>query len=259
VVISLGNGALAARRTGDWSWVFNELAPALADEAEGADRLFLLEAAVGLRALRGEDVRTELDEMAVLVGASTDPGLVGSLQLARADDAFAQARLKDARDAWHKDADLTAEYLPTMLARAARAALWLGDGAGAADDLAALDAAGVHGPAIEADRLTIRASLAALAGSSADALALYRDALRAWRDLGLAWDQALCAIDMATLVDPAEPEVRAAADAAREILVRLGAVPFVRRLDAAMERSPGSTPAAAEVAHPGAARSGTHS
>ena len=40
-------------------------------------------------------------------------------------------------------------------------------------------------------------------------------------------------------------------------LVRLGAVPFVTRLDAATERSPGSTPAAVEVTHPGAARSGT--
>ena len=68
-------------------------------------------------------------------------------------------------------------------------------------------------------------------------MALYRDALRGWRDLGLAWDEALCGLDMATLLDPADPEVRAAADAAREILVRLEAAPFLARLDAAMARS----------------------
>ena len=64
-------------------------------------------------------------------------------------------------------------------------------------------------PAIEADRRTIRAGIAALEGRRADALALYRDALRAWRDLGLAWDEALCGLDMALLLDPADPDVLA--------------------------------------------------
>ena len=41
---------------------------------------------------------------------------------------------------------------------------------------------------------------------------------------------------MATLLDPAEPEVRAAADSAREILNRLGARPLLARLEAAIER-----------------------
>ena len=42
---------------------------------------------------------------------------------------------------------------------------------------------------------------------------------------------------MATLLDPAEPEVRAAADAGREILARLGARPILEQLEAAMGRS----------------------
>jgi hypothetical protein len=49
---------------------------------------------------------------------------------------------------------------------------------------------------------------------------------------------------MATLLDPSDPEVRAAAEAAREILVRLGAKPFLERLEAAMAkptRAPGSS------------------
>jgi hypothetical protein len=61
---------------------------------------------------------------------------------------------------------------------------------------------------------------------------------RAWCDLGLAWDEALTGIDMATLLEPADPEVRAAADSARDSLTRLGAQPFIRRLDAAMEQQP---------------------
>jgi hypothetical protein len=51
------------------------------------------------------------------------------------------------------------------------------------------------------------------------------------------WDEALCAIDMATLLDPADPEVRAAADGARSILARLGARPMLERLDVAASRA----------------------
>ena len=83
----------------------------------------------------------------------------------------------------------------------------------------------------------MRAGVAALDGRSDEALALYREALRDWRDLGLAWDEALCGLDMALLLDPADPEVRAAADASRGILVRLGAAPFVARLDRALARA----------------------
>ncbi len=117
---------------------------------------------------------------------------------------------------------------------AARAALLARDAASAAADLEALEATGVHGPAIEARETSIRAGLAALDGRPADALALYADAIRGFRDLGVPLDEALTAIEMATLLDPALPEVRAAADAARAILTRLRAQPFLDRLDVAM-------------------------
>ena len=124
----------------------------------------------------------------------------------------------------------------------------MGDGPAAASDLASLDQSGVHGPAIEADRKTIRAGIAALEGRPAEAIPLYREALRAWHDLGLAWDEALCGLDMATLLDPSEPEVRAAAETAREILVRLGAKPFIARLDAATSRPTVATLTSARAA-----------
>jgi hypothetical protein len=111
------------------------------------------------------------------------------------------------------------------------------DAVSARHDLAAVDAIGTHSATIQTDRTTIRAGIAALEEHWDEALALYRDALRAWRDLGLAWDEALAGLDMATLLDPADPEVRAAANSARVILVRLGAAPFVERLDAAMRRA----------------------
>jgi hypothetical protein len=77
--------------------------------------------------------------------------------------------------------------------------------------------------------------LAALEGRPTEAIALYRVALQGWRDLGLAWDQAQGTVEMVSLLDPADPEVRAAGEAAREILAQLGARPFLERLDQALE------------------------
>jgi hypothetical protein len=65
---------------------------------------------------------------------------------------------------------------------------------------------------------------------------MYREALRSWRDLGLVWDEARTGIDMAILLDPADPEVRDAAANAHAILQRLGARPYLERLDAALAR-----------------------
>ena len=234
VALLLANGAVFALRTGDWPWALAELEAALADELEASDRTLMLPILSSLRALRGEPVADLQDEIAGLVGASSDPTMLSNQGDAIAVAAFASGRLADARRAWHRQATMSLSNLPESMAHAARTALWAGDAAAARDDLAALDGSGVHGPAIEADRTTIRAGLAALEGRPADALAAYRDVIRAWRDLGLAWDEALTGIDMATLLDPAEPEVRAAAESAREILVRLGAAPFVARLDAAL-------------------------
>ncbi len=117
---------------------------------------------------------------------------------------------------------------------AAHAAFWGGDIAAASAEFDAIVASGFRLPTVEARRSTMRAGLAAAAGQRTDALALYRDAMRRWRELGLVFDEALTGIDMATLLDVEEPEVRAAAESTREILERLGAKPLLARLDAAM-------------------------
>ena len=107
--------------------------------------------------------------------------------------------------------------------------------------------------------MTIRAGLAALEGRPADALGQYREALRGWRDLGLRWDEALTGIDMATLLEPSEPEVRTAAESTRQILVRLGAKPFLERLDTTMGRSTSAEPSTSRAAEPTESRSATPS
>ncbi len=191
-MVLLANGA-------DWAWALAELDTALADDLEASDRAALINAVVALRAPRGEAVAALVDEVTRLVGSSTESQLLASLEGARASAAFGSGRIADALGTWGRLAEVSAEYLPVTLARAARAALWLGDATAAATDLVALGA---------------------------------------WRDLGLLWDEALAGIDMATLLDPADPDVRAAADRSREILVGLGATPFIARLDAALAAGP---------------------
>ncbi len=230
-VVLLGNGVEDALRTGDWPWAIGELDAALADELEVSDRAILLQTAVFIHAAMGDPVAGQLDEMTRVLGPATDPTLRTTLELAAAFASFAAGRYSDARQAWHRVATLSESNLPDAMARAARAALWTGDASGAADDLAALDATGAHGPAMDADRVVIRSGLAALDGRPADALTGYRDALRSWRDLGLAWDEALTGIDMASLLDSADPEVGSAIESAQAILARLGARPFLERLD----------------------------
>jgi class 3 adenylate cyclase/tetratricopeptide (TPR) repeat protein len=228
----LGWAAWNALRTGDWAWAVAELDAMPLDELEVDDRVGIAHAAFLFRALRGFDDFSK--GLAEAVGDGTDPDL-GDMEMRRTFAFFAAGQLSEARAARRRAAESFGE--PAAISNyGARAALWSHDLAGAADDLATFDGDGLQGTVVEADRLTIRAGIAALDGRAADAFPVYRQALRAWRDLGLAWDEALCGIDMATLLDPSDSEVRAAAEVAREILVRLEAAPFIARLDAAMAR-----------------------
>ena len=239
-LVLLTNAAEVAVWTGDWDLALPEFQELLADDLDREDRIIVIGRLVQIGSWRGDPVDELVDEIVRLVGDTSEPAVLISAPVARADRAFAGGMLDDAAQEYRRAAAMTAEYALVSYVMAARASLLARDPASAAVDLAGLDATGLHGPAIEARRASIRAGLAALDGRPSDALALYRDALRRFRDSGLPLDEAFTAIEMATLLDPAEREVRGTADAAREILIRLGATPFLARLDAAVSRQPES-------------------
>ncbi len=214
----------------------------LAEESDSGDRLALLHGILWVRILRGEETTDLFTEMDRLSAKVSDP------RMADTDDehawlALLAGRLSDARRGWRATAAATADNALQAYLQAARAALWDGDAAGAAADLAAIDATGVQTPITELRRQGIRAGLAALDGRSDEALGLYRQVLRGWRDTGFVWEEALVAMDMATLLDPTDDEVRAAAERARETLTRLGATPFIALLKAATARPRSRQPA----------------
>ncbi|HTC86493.1 MAG TPA: AAA family ATPase, partial [Candidatus Acidoferrum sp.] len=211
--------AFFAYRLGDWDRTEVLCTETLAEELTDEDRVLVLSNIIVVRAFRGGDVHDALAEMESLVGASTDMGLKGNLHNARAAVAFAAGRLEEAQANLHR----AAETDPTdtdARSLSGRMALWRGDVASARAELAALDEGGMRLPAVEARRIMMRAGIAALQGQRAEAMGLYRDALHRWRELRLVFDEALIGLDMAMLLDPADPEVRAAADSAVETFAR---------------------------------------
>ncbi len=246
-LLFLTNAAAVSAWTGDWEWFLLELEQLLAGELDREDRILVLARLIVFRIWRGDPSDVDVDELERLVGATPDAQHVRHVVETDAHRAFAHGE-PAAAATYRRLARSDSANARHYLVMAARSSLLARDAESAASDLAALEAAGVHGPWFGARRTSIRAGLAALDGRPVDALSLYRDAIRRFREIGVLLDEAFTAIEMATLIDPAEPEVGAAAAAAREILVRLGAAPFIALLDAALAR--GTDPAGRDAALP---------
>ena len=123
------------------------------------------------------------------------------------------------------------------LVSAVRAALWLGDPERARTAADRLDADPSPGRTWEANRIAARAGIAALEGHQADAIQGFLDGLRRLGALGYEFEVAHVALDFVLLVGPDIPEARAAGEQARVIFERVGAKPYLERLDAAMARA----------------------
>ena len=240
-VLMAGNGAACAIRVGDFDWVtevFDELIPPDVTDTQFVD-LVVWRAAV--KAIRGADPSGDIELASGMAAGQSDPQFeqyeaMGRAWAALSAGALAEARKQGLRAAG--DASTTNTFLPLGLPLAARASLWARDLTGARAALSALTEATQRGPALTLDKRSIEAGIVALDGRTGEALALYRDTLRGWRGINLAWDEVLTVIDMVTLLGVGDPESRAAADWARAALERMGARPYLDRLDAALAGGP---------------------
>jgi tetratricopeptide (TPR) repeat protein len=230
------NFGSAARRTGDWDRAIQELETVDLDKLEPADRAAVALPVMLLKAARGSDVAAELAGIDVDLATIPDQQAASMSAMARAFVLSVAGRHREASDECFSSAGASNVLRLWALPLAGRYAVLDRDPARALDAARELEAMSSPGPALAADIETIRAGSAALEGALPEATEGYRRAMNMWRDLGLVWDEALCAIDMATLLNPMEPAVRVAADSAREILTRLGAKPFLDRLEVAMQR-----------------------
>ena len=226
-----------------WDWALAELEPMLSDEIDPVIRLVAIADSILLRASRGEASTGCWPMPRRSRRRSGDLVKPATIAYSHAALGFIGGRF----DVGRREALRFGEIFPAGTGEAsvlaAHCDILAGDPGLARKDLALLEATPRHGRAIDNDHATILAGIAALEGRTAEAMTGYRQALGVWRDLGLVWDEAMCAIDMATVLDPSDPEVVAAAETARSTLVGLGATPFVERLDAALARSRPAEPA----------------
>jgi hypothetical protein len=236
-LLLIGNAGEDSIRTGDWEFQAKEFASLDELEIETTIRLPMESTLHVIAIMRGE-----VDGAAIESGFILDPSIedqdVFSVQHdLRGWIALAEGRFKEASEAWLAMASMSALNAPYVLPRAAYTALLAHDRAKATQALEQLDATGAHGRALEADRTAIRAGLAALDGRTAEAVAGYRTALAGWRELGLPWDEAINSLVFVRLVGAQDPDARAAAESAREILERLRAVRILAMLDDAVGES----------------------
>ena len=241
MVLLSGGAAYSAMQGMEWEQALTLVEPVIQMDLAPGERVVATSTFVTVTAYRGGDVREQLAtfeplyaQMDAMEARKTRLDVDGQV-------AFATGRLADAIRIWREEVEVDGGEAKWSLPNIAHCALWLGDLEGARAVLRDLDAAGLHASLTELQRRSIRAGIAAMEGDTDGALALYRQVLHGLEDLGVAWEAALVAIDMASVLDPARPEVQAAAAAAREGLVRVGARPFVERLDAAMARQVAST------------------
>ncbi len=222
--------------SGDWDRALSVMEAALTEDVERVQKVWLTGNSLSIRASRGEDVSAAVAELDSMVEPNDDYDIKLPLLDTQANSAFATGDFAVAGKAWRDVAAMESDQAPASRYQAARSALWMRDLVAAREDLAAVDATGVHGRITEIRRATIRAGLAALEGRIAEAQTSYRECIRGWRDVGMGWDEALTGLDMALLLDPKDaiPEIVLST---REILERLGAKPYVERLDAALSRT----------------------
>jgi hypothetical protein len=129
-------------------------------------------------------------------------------------------------------------WAPATLPTAIRAALWGGDLDRVADAARRLDEIRYGDPVVVEARMWAAAILAALEGRRDDAVLGFGRAAAILRELGLEFELARMGIDMLIALGPDDREARAAADEARPILERLGARPYLDRLEAAVSSGP---------------------
>jgi class 3 adenylate cyclase len=239
----VGNGVVCALRVGEWDWAGTLLAEWLPEGTTARQYAELHVDRAILTSLRGGNASADIARAAALRSGVTDPQYESYEAWARAWAAFSAGRFAEAHAEGLRTAERTSSFQPLSAPLAARASLWAGDVEDARTAMAGLEQTMLRGQALAQDKAAISAGILALEGRTAEALALYRRTLRGWRTLKLAWDEALTVVDMVTFLGPDEAEVRSAAEWARTTLSRLGAQPYLERLEAALAGTAANRPA----------------
>jgi class 3 adenylate cyclase/tetratricopeptide (TPR) repeat protein len=247
LLVHVNNLGYTGFLTGDWDAALQIMEAELSEDLPRTHRVWLGGNSLAIRASRGEDVDALLAEVRRLTAEGGEEELQTALLDAEGNYFLATGQLLEARRAWLRIGELDRGFATSAHYFAGRTDLWRGDRAALAESAAALDATGVRGPLADARAQTLAAGLAGLEGRTAEAVAGYRAAVRAWREMGVAFEEALTGVDMVTALGPDDSDP-AIVSSTRQILERLGARPYLERLERALGRE--DRPAAAQVGAP---------
>ncbi len=229
-VILAANAGEAALSAGELDWAIAALTESSGLELADIDRATLESVLIELVATRGEPTAARLETLASNA-PEDDPIYEAALGLARMMAALAEGRFDDAQAAGLEVARVSHLNRPYALLWATRAAVARGHLEDAKRIHADLVALGVRGPALDAAADVEAASILALEGDWPAAAELHRDALRRLRELRADFDLALGLLEVVALAPRGQEAARLAEVEAREILTRIGAAPYLARLD----------------------------
>ena len=231
----LGNAVDSGIEVGDWDWIRTQLDEQLArEDLEPLELLATRAMDVRLRSLRGEDVTRELDEVLELANPFHDLQITAALGGLRISVSLASGELEEVRRVARELLDVP-QFGPAHAGFGALASVWLGDIAGAHRFHDAFDAR--PGRRTDAQRRQMAAGIALLEGESEEARSLYRDAVRLWHETGSEFSAAVCQLTAVLTGAYEGAEREAAADEARSFFDRVGARPFLAKLEAADQGS----------------------
>ena len=231
-VANVAEGALFAAN--DWDAVLSELDEWLATDVDPGDRAWLAGPACRMRAFRGELDAAEFDAFEHLVRGLADPQMDSELEWTRSEIAWSRGDFKTAAAAGLLAAERFPAYAPASLWRSFRGALWGRDVPQASRIARRIESVAAGSRLAQAVQATARAGVAGLEARNEDSTRLYRDSIRRFEEIGYACPAALTALDMVSVVGPDVPEALRAAEKARGIFERVGARPYLERLEAAL-------------------------
>jgi class 3 adenylate cyclase/tetratricopeptide (TPR) repeat protein len=236
VRVLVGNIVYPALELGQWERGIEEATNARDESHDEFGANYASWALLTYGAFRGEDVASELGRLTVWAESLDDTGVRNGISGLRAEVAFGAGRFADACDEWLMYAAGDPLNAPMACFYGGLGALLAGDPERAQRALTVFASLPGHSRFRDADRRLIEAGLAALDGRLADALRDARPVLDEYERLGLVWRRALSVLMLVMTVAPHEPELRAAAETARETFQRVKAKPFLELLDARLAR-----------------------
>jgi hypothetical protein len=254
------NLASAAIEVGEWDRAEAVLTSARDEAVDDLGANHAAWALLQLMAMRGDDVRAEASRLTAWAEELDEEGARGALHDLRAYVALAERDLRAACDEWLAFAPTDALNAESAYLMAGVAALGAMDGRRATGAVTGLETLPGHARLRTFDARMLRAGIELLNEDVAEPVREVLSVIAEYERWGLPFRAALAGVVLARTAGVDRPEVRAAAGAARETLVRLGARPFIDLLDEALsgpprtsERRPGQ---AARLAAPDTMSSG---